>query len=177
MFDEDVKIAGERFDANHNKSATNSAAMQENFTNAKLIGHKIAEKTVETAAVPWGDEQDDSFDLQLQRGLLLAFASVVTIESMSVAERVKDVIKQEFYNTLSELDSGLYKGTTDSGAFSFYYLAYRRGIDIERRIGQTFAMLCSHDGDPIYQELGEALFCSMMSKAKKIIADCERNQE
>jgi len=34
---------------------------------------------------------------------------------------------------------------------------------VERRIGQTFAMLCSHDGDPIYQELGEALYCWFLS--------------
>ena len=171
MFDEDVKIAGDRFPSGDNKSATvqNITTEQETLANAKLTGFKIAEKTVKTAAVPWGEEQTDSFDLQLQRGLLLAFAAVVTIESLGLAERVKDVIKQAFYDELSKLDSGLYKGTTDSGAFSFYYLAYRRGIDVERRIGQTFAMLCSHDGDPIYQELGEALFCSMMSKAKEII--------
>ena len=50
--------------------------------------------------------------------------------------------------------------------FSFYYLAFRRGNDVERRIGQTFAMLCSHDGDPIYQELGEALYCWFLSEVK-----------
>ena len=38
--------------------------------------------------------------------------------------------------------------------------------DIERRMGQTFAMLCSHDGDPIYQELGEALYCWFSSVVK-----------
>ena len=55
----------------------------------------------------------------------------------------------------------------DNGAFSFYYLAYRRGSEVERRIGQTFAMLCSHDGDPIYQELGEALYCWFLSVVKE----------
>lgn len=178
MFDEDIKIAGESFEPNAEKpSAQLGESLRENLESAKLTGVKIAEKTVKTAAVPWGDEQNDSFDLQLQRGLLLAFAAVVSIESMSAAERLKDVIKQAFYDELVKLDSGLYKGTTDSGAFSFYYLAYRRGIDIERRIGQTFAMLCSHDGDPVYQELGEALFCSMMSKAKKIISNCETDRQ
>ena len=55
----------------------------------------------------------------------------------------------------------------DSGAFSFYYLAYRRGNEVDRRIGQTFAMLCAHDGDPIYQELGEAIYCWFISRVSK----------
>lgn len=173
MFDEDVKIAGEKFSGNQKISPEiNGSGYKsiDNLADVKTVGAEIAAKTVKTAAVPWGDEQNDSFDLQLQRGLLLAFAAVVTVESLPTEDRVKDIIKQEFYNQLASLDNGLYKGTTDSGAFSFYYLAYRRGIDVERRIGQTFAMLCSHDGDPVYQELGEALFCSMRSKTAKAIA-------
>ncbi|MBR5452050.1 MAG: hypothetical protein IKV36_03535 [Clostridia bacterium] len=173
MFDEDIKIAGEKFTQRPkpNTQPQTSTSQTEDFENAKRAGVKLAEKIVKTAAVPWGEEQDDSFDLKLQRGLLLAFSAVVTVEALAVAERVKDIIKHEFYKELSKQDAGLYRGTTDSGAFSFYYLAHRRGIDVERRIGQTFAMLCSHDGDPIYQELGEALFCSMQSKTMKIIAE------
>lgn len=171
MFDEDVKIAGEKIILQNNTSAKQENGIVEDVDRAKLTGIRLAEKIVKTAAVPWGEEQNDSFDLQLQRGLLLAFSAVVTVESLAVADRIKDIIKHEFYNELSKLDSGLYKSTTDSGAFSFYYLAYRRGIDIERRIGQTFAMLCTHDGDPIYQELGEALFCSMQSKTTKTITE------
>lgn len=173
MFDEDIKIVGENYAADPKADNPSQAVtgLFEDFENAKQAGVRLAGKIVKTAAVPWGEEQDDSFDLKLQRGLLLAFSAVVTVESLSVSERVKDVIKHEFYKELLRQDAGLYKGTTDSGAFSFYYLAYRRGIDIERRIGQTFAMLCAHDGDPIYQELGEALFCSMQSKTMKIIAE------
>lgn len=172
MFDEDVKIAGDKYTgASAPASAEEYRRQSENgnIDNAKKMGAKIAEKIVKTAAVPWGDQQDDSFDLQLQRGLLLTFAATITVESLPASELIKDIIKQAFFNELSRLDSGLYKGTVDSGAFSFYYLAYRRGIDIERRIGQTFAMLCSHDGDPVYQELGEALFCSMRSKTLKAV--------
>ena len=28
-------------------------------------------------------------------------------------------------------------------------------------------MLCSHDGDPVYQELGEALYCWFLSAVRK----------
>ena len=171
MFDEDVKIAGEKYVLDLKSDNPSKMGAAEDFENAKQAGIKLAEKIANTAAVPWGEEQDDSFDLKLQRGLLLAFSAVVTVEELAVSERIKDIIKHEFYKELSKRDAGLYKGTTDSGAFSFYYLAYRRGIDIERRIGQTFAMLCAHDGDPIYQELGEALFCSMQSKTMKTIAE------
>lgn len=75
--------------------------------------------------------------------------------------------KNSFNNELESLAPTLYKGIGDSGAFSFYYLAYRRGNEVDRRIGQTFAMLCAHDGDPIYQELGEAIYCWFISRVSK----------
>ena len=68
--------------------------------------------------------------------------------------------------TTSEQESMTHNTSGDTGAFSFYYLAFRRGGEIDRRIGQTFAMLCSHDGDPIFQELGEALYCWFLSVVK-----------
>ena len=69
-------------------------------------------------------------------------------------------------DTIRAKDADLYKTSADTGAFSFYYLAFRRGGEVDRRIGQTFAMLCSHDGDPIFQELGEALYCWFLSAVK-----------
>ena len=46
---------------------------------------------------------------------------------------------------------------------------------MERRIGQTFAMLCSHDGDPIFQELGEALYCWFTAEIRKIAQELKKH--
>ena len=75
--------------------------------------------------------------------------------------------EKSFIDRIKTVNGEIYKTSSDTGAFSFYYLAFRRGGDIERRVGQTFAMLCSHDGDPVYQELGEAVYCWFLSVVKK----------
>ncbi len=171
MFDEDMKIVGEET-ANDITLKIQIPTDDANASKlAKEIGIRVAEKTVASASLDWGNQENDSFDLGLQRGLLLAFGATVTLEGLELSERIKDVIKRVFLETLSSLDASLYKETTQSGAFSFYYLAYRRGIEVERRIGQTFAMLCAHDGDPVYQELGEALYCSAVSKTSKTVKE------
>lgn len=166
MADEDIKIAGApRPSAPEPQQDYLIQSSNGNIARAKLLGAAIAERTVSSAALPREEgENEADFDLQLQRGILLAFSAVVSIESAVLPAPLEDVIKQAFYTELGRNDPMLYKETAESGAFSFYYLAYRRGIETERRIGQTFAMLCSHDGDPVYQEIGEALYCWMCSK-------------
>lgn len=173
LFDEDIKIAhiGESKKTSQNDSEYHKNLENGNIDKAKKVGEAIAADTVSSAALEWTEETDTSFEIQLQRGLLLAFSAVVAIESAALPTVIEDVIKQKFFSSLQKLDSGMYKETAESGAFSFYYLAYRRGTELERRVGQTFAMLCAHDGDPIYQELGETLFCWMKSKTEKLLAD------
>lgn len=169
MQDEDIKIAhgfGREQSAGLNESEYRRHSENGNIAKARLVGKSIAQKTAGSAQIAWENSDDDSFELHLHRGILLAFSAVMTIESLCLPSIIEDVIKQEFYSELCNIDSALYKETTDNGAFSFYYLAFRRGIDLERRVGQTFAMLCSHDGDPIYQEFGETLFCWMRSKTE-----------
>ena len=169
MPDEDIKIAGatpSKLPADLKETEYRRHLENGNILKAKQVGKSIAEKTAGEAGVPWEESDDDSFELQLHRGILLAFSAVMTVESLCLPSVLEDVIKQEFYSELGRLDPSLYKETAAGGAFSFYYLAFRRGIDLERRVGQTFAMLCSHDGDPIYQEFGETLFCWMRSKTE-----------
>jgi hypothetical protein len=35
-------------------------------------------------------------------------------------------------------------------------------------------MLCSHDGDPIYQELGEALYCWFYSVVERTVKELKK---
>ena len=97
----------------------------------------------------------------------MVFAATVVIENKIDSSVVSRIAENSFNERLESTAPGLYKAVGDSGAFSFYYLAFRRGTEIERRIGQTFAMLCSHDGDPVYQELGEAIYCWFISQTEK----------
>jgi hypothetical protein len=103
----------------------------------------------------------------IQRRLLLSFTATIGFEKFASDDFLCGVAQKSFLDTVKKERSELFETSQDTGAFSFYYLAFRRGGDVVRRIGQTFAMLCSHDGDPVYQELGEVLYCWFLSIVKK----------
>ena len=123
---------------------------------ARVIGSALAEMTKQAER---GFELAIDDDLLLQRRLLLCFAVSTGLEECAVTLQVARTALNTFYDTLKRSDPGFYDDIGNSGGLSFYYLAKRQNGDIERRIGQTFAMLCGKDGDPVCQELGEALYC------------------
>lgn len=173
--DNDIKIAGDKpsVDIKKNRESTVSAPKEANaqaIKNAKELGKIIAEKFIKdardaTASDEGGDPSD--FEMIIQRRLLLSFTATVGFEEYCADDTLAGMAQKSFIDTVRKTDDKLYKSSSDTGAFSFYYVAYRRGGEIDRRMGQTFAMLCAHDGDPVYQELGEALYCWFMSAVKK----------
>ena len=168
MLEDDIKIVGEHPSDDIKKTSNNnynSAQIQfetenGNIERSKEFGQIIAHEVIRSVNMFVSDEeQSKNSELRLQRGILLTFTAVAGIERIFKSQMLSNVAKSSFYEVLSEEAQELYRCMVDTGAFSFYYLAFRRGIEVDRRIGQTFAMLCSHDGDPVYQELGEALYC------------------
>ncbi len=173
MFDDaDIKIAGSRPSETINKSrelSHDNVLSAQNVASAKGLGKRIAEKFFESVDTAFADDNTDS-QMLLQRQFLLSFTVSVTLDEFCFDDSVAGIAEKSFLDSLKLKSPQLYSTCSDTGAFSFYYLAYRRKIEVERRIGQTFAMLCSHDGDPIYQELGEVLYCWFSSVVKKEIS-------
>ena len=180
MFDEDIKIAD--FGSNkksadgEQRTQRSSAAYEEydrentkgNTLKAKNLGTELADDVVKNLdRFTAGSEEAENSDIALQRGILMIFAAITVIENDIDSSVVSQIAENNFNSELEKTAPQLYKSVGDSGAFSFYYLAYRRGSEVDRRIGQTFAMLCSHDGDSVYQELGEAIYCWFLSHARK----------
>ena len=172
----DVKIAGDKpsQDIKRNASAKSEQASidAEKKRRAKSVGRSVAAAFVNEADAAFSDV-GENYDLILQRNVLLSFAATVGFEQYMENDTLAGLAQKSFLDNLKKLDSKLYAISSDTGAFSFYYLAFRRGSDTERRIGQTFAMLCSHDGDPIYQELGEAIYCWFLSVIRKVINESQ----
>lgn len=171
--DSDVKIAGDRpsRDINRNIGATDEKTVPvEQREAAKKIGAAVAEQFLKDAAQSPEDENTD-YNLLLQRRLLLSFSATAGFEQYIGDDTLVGVAQKSFLDVVRKGGEDIYKTSSDMGAFSFYYLAFRRGNDIERRMGQTFAMLCSHDGDPIFQELGEALYCWFTSVVRKAVKE------
>ena len=163
MFDEDIKIAGNKpsisVKENSVSSSNDVSILKEKINAAKKLGEVIANEFCKAfEAYPNAVEEPDD-NMVVQRLLLLSFTATVGLDKHLGNETLAGIAQKSFLKTVKNTADELYKYTSDTGAFSFYYLAYRRGSEVERRMGQTFAMLCSHDGDPIYQELGEVLFC------------------
>ncbi len=175
-FDEDIKIVGNKpsLDVRHNKIKENLAdpITAEEFENAKKLGEVIANKYILEAENPLGlDEGEYSPELIRQMRLLLSFTATVGFERFCKNETVAGLAQKSFIDILFKEGGEIYNSSSDTGAFSFYYLAFRRGTDVERRMGQTFAMLCSSDGDPIFQERGEALYCWFSAEIRKAASE------
>ena len=172
--DLDVKIAGDKpsLDVRRNKSipVKNSSVSSEQIEGAKAVGKTVAESFIRDAETELDPEFRD-YDMILQRRLLLSFTATAGFEQYISDDTLVGIAQKSFLDTLSCHSAELDKTSSDTGAFSFYYLAFRRGNEVDRRIGQTFAMLCSHDGDPIFQELGEALYCWFSSVVRKAVSE------
>ncbi len=168
--DNDIKIAGDKpsasVKANNSKAVTEKKLTKEETLVAKCWGEGVAKKFIKDISDSEIGERESNLEMLSQRRMLLSFAASVGFETISPDDTLGGLAQKSFLDTLKKKDPKHYVTAEDNGAFSFYYLAYRRGSEVERRIGQTFAMLCSHDGDPIYQELGEALYCWFLSVVK-----------
>ncbi len=169
-FDEDIKIAGDKPSRSIEKKDAEQISLRsaEKVEKAKKAGEAVAKKYLEDTVIS-DDENFNNAELLLQRRLLLSFTATVGFETFIEDDALSGIAQKSFLDYVSKQSDFSRDGASDTGAFSFYYLAFRRGDDTERRIGQTFAMLCSHDGDPIFQELGEALYCWFLSEVKEAV--------
>lgn len=173
MFDEDIKIAAiGRDKPKKDEQATvldeyTRESSKGNTEKAKELGKLLAREVVgHLDSFPVDESESENLSMAVQRGVMMTFAAVVALEENLASEIVHQTAENSFNEELEKQSPDIYKAVSDSGAFSFYYLAYRRGTEVVRRMGQTFAMLCSHDGDPVYQELGEAIYCWFKSFAE-----------
>ena len=161
--DNDIKIVGEKPSETVKKNS--ATHLQHDFRPTKnkekgeKLGIAVAEEYIKAGGTSFSDTDSDDSHMLMQRLLLLSFVVTVALEEHCDDDALAGIAQKSFLDPVKERAPELYAYSSDTGAFSFYYLAYRRGGDIVRRVGQTFAMLCSHDGDPIYQELGETIFC------------------
>ncbi|MBO7217311.1 MAG: hypothetical protein J6V50_01275 [Clostridia bacterium] len=175
MYDEDIKIAGNKPSESIRKNLVaasgETVVSAEETEKAVAFGKKIAEEFCKATAVYTDAVEEIDENMVVQRHFLLSFTVTVSFEIYLKSDAVAGIAQKSFLSEIKANEPELYKYTSDTGAFSFYYLAHRRGGEIERRMGQTFAMLCAHDGDPIYQELGEVLYCWFSSRIKELAAE------
>lgn len=141
-----------------------SAKRSGDLDKARALGQKLANKLLtRDADVLLGIEEHEDVANRIN---LLAFTATVGFEQHCRNSVVAAAAYGAFFEAIKRGDPALYDRLSDAGVYSFYYLAYRRGSEVDRRMGQTYAMLCGMDGDPVHQELGEALYCHFSALVK-----------
>ncbi len=167
--DRDIKIAGNRpsDDIKKQYGLAETIPDTDDIARGKKLGAAVADEYRKALNETGPRCEESDGDMLVQRQILLSFAAQSGFEQFCENGECGSAAKRAFFETVKGFGADLYRAATDNGALSFYYLAFRRKNDVERRIGQTFAMLCAHDGDPVYQELGEALYCWFTSVVKK----------
>lgn len=167
--DEDMKIVGEpnkkQIDEAENvaeiflKQKTNG-----NIDKAHTLGYVLAQEIIISDKKKlFSGEYERESDYVKQKRILLAFVVNQTIAMLIPNMLVVQTVAGEFYNTLKAQYQRFYDDISESGAFSFYMLAWRRGENVDETIGKTFAMLCGSDGNEIFEELGQQLFLEFLN--------------
>ena len=172
--DSDIKIAD--FSGKpHNIQPTNDAEQQYLFHKANGDLQKAAGlgQLLEKLLFSGGEEflaVGKECGAMLQRQLLFCFAVEVTLERALEDAVLAQSAQNAFYAALQRESPQFYRYLNDSGVFSFYLLAYRRGGNVEHSIGKVFAMLNDDDEDGRLAEAGETLYCMFCSCVTDSIA-------
>lgn len=150
-----------------------------NITRAQRLGASLAEYMVSNAAGENGVAADcvvlpPSADARvaLHVQLLSIFALVTGVENSMPDKLLTRACLNVFYDSLKKERPHLYDAMSASGAFSFYYLNYRRGGSGSiTGIASDFAMLCGSRDDKELYDLGLSVFQRFNSYACSLIRD------
>ncbi len=139
-----------------------------NADKARVLGASVVREMItgDTNA-KFGVKDDGLYPYQPQIRLLMTFAAVTGLQTDLPDDVLSRTALNAFYDTLKKAFPAFYEDIDESGAFTFFYLAYRRGGDVERNMGRAFAALCGADGDEVFAELGETLYSQGRMLVKK----------
>ena len=178
MFDDsDVKIFDEKGKANENYdeiAAIHEMTKQRNNGNsdrAKKLGRHLAGIFVDEPyllkelASEVGD-LDYGEDIMYQIKVLIIFTAEYSINHTLPSALLSNTAINAMHDTLKKQAAEFYDRLDDAAEYSFYYLAVRKGTDIAKDIGKSFAMLCNKSD---YATLGQNIFEVVQKEIQKII--------
>ena len=156
MADNDIKIytKGTDLSSTANLStvfeAINLHRANGNLEKAKLLGQKLATITPESEKSGLSIDFTNilpqrylSQDIMYQIKVLLIFAAESLLQVEIPVPQLATTAINALYDSLRETSPGFFKNISDGAAFTFYYLAMKKGGNITENIGKAFSMLCS----------------------------------
>ncbi len=105
--------------------------------------------------------------------VLLVFTAEYCINHQLISPLLANTAINALYDTVKKKAFDFYDRLDDAAEYSFYYLAVRKGMDISKNIGVSFAMLCGKDKDVYFENLGKRLFEIATHEIEKIIDSFE----
>lgn len=145
-----------------------------NIKKAKELGKQLAEIFVDESSLLNQLEGElgklDCNDEQMYHiKVLLVFTAEYCINHLLPAAVLSNTAVTSLYDTVVKKASEFYDKLDDAAEYSFYYLAVRKGVEISRNIGISFAMLCGRSDDEYFTHLGERIFEVAQYEIEKII--------
>lgn len=155
MADNDIKIYTKGADISSANLSTVFEAINlhrgnGNLEKAKLLGQRLATITPESGknglAIDFKNILPQRFlsqDIMYQIKVLLIFAAESLLQVEIPVPQLATTAINALYDSLRETSPGFFKNISDGAAFTFYYLAMKKGGNITENIGKAFSMLCS----------------------------------
>ena len=126
--DIDIKIAGDKpsedIKKRNEKKEETAEPKKADSQNARKLGRIIAEKFIKDAEDTEVTDDSADFEMIIQRRLLLSFTATVGFEQYCSDDALCGIAQKSFIDTLKKHSAELYKSSSDTGAFSFYYLRH-----------------------------------------------------
>ena len=178
--DSDVKIFSNKDSSSDNSYEVSVIAEMTkhrsngNILKAKQLGKHLAEIFVdepsllnqlesEVGKIECND--DDMYQIKV----LLVFTAEYCINHLLPSTLLSNTAVNSLYDTVIKKAAEFYDRLDDAAEYSFYYLAVRKGVDISKKIGVSFAMLCGEDKNEYYTNLGKRLFEVAEHEIQKIV--------
>lgn len=183
--DEDIKIAGDKFETNtaQEDDVAEEAAREYliqkergNIEAAGKFGELMADRLWEISQELIMNTDGYTSEKEVhQQIVLLSYAVNAYISNESPNKLLAETAISVFYKHADDLSSILYKHVSDTAAFSMYILAQRNGID-EEEIGRIYAKLCGKEDDRQKIDQGIEIYKRFYKKCENVFnANIEYN--
>lgn len=167
--DEDIKIASNR-PSQDIRQESEQLALDKEYSHQKESGNLDLAENLGRVFARQVCGFEVSGNCNGQDRVLFAFAAVSAIEA-GMNRLCGISALSGFYNYLMETDREFYDKLDK--AFSFYYLSLRKGLDVERKIGTNFAMLCENENNARFADRGAEMYREFLSGFAQKIDESE----
>lgn len=136
-----------------------------NVGRARKLGKDLADTAILEESEADMNDVTLSNDVITEIGVLLLFSVEAALNYFLPTTQLSAIAIDSLHHKLGTTKSDFYKNVIESPAYSFYYLSVRKGsADVSDDIGSAFAMLCKHEGDPVYIEKGKHIYNSALKE-------------